>query len=86
MYQSIPSLTTPPPPSLATPRDSHILVAAGLGYLLLCLARGSAQGRILNQNKNLIILGKARCLLCHLNKGVAALFICLYMLEVSNVA
>ena len=41
MYQSNPSLTIPP---LATPGDSHILIAPGVGFSLLCLARGSAQG------------------------------------------
>ena len=42
MCQSIPSLTIPPP--WATPGDSHILVAPGVGFSLLCLARGSAWG------------------------------------------
>ena len=41
MYQSIPGLTILPQ---ATPGDSHILVAPGVGFLLLCLARGSATG------------------------------------------
>ena len=40
MYQSIPSLTIP----RATPGVSHILVAPGVGFSLLCLARGSAPG------------------------------------------
>ena len=40
MYQSIPSMTIP----RATPGDSHILVAPGVGFSLLCLARGSARG------------------------------------------
>ena len=35
MYQSVPSLT---------PGDSHILVAPGVGFSLLRLARGSARG------------------------------------------
>ena len=52
MYQSIPSLTTPPP-HRATPGDSHILVAPGIGFLLLYLARG-----VLNQSKSSIILRK----------------------------
>ena len=81
MYQSIPTLTIAP---WATPGDSHILVAPGVGFSLLCLVRGSASG-VLNQNKNLIILKKARFLLCHLNKRVGALFICLNMLKVSSV-
>ena len=42
MYQSIPILTIPPP--RATPGDSHIFVATGVGFSLLCLARGSASG------------------------------------------
>ena len=54
MYQSIPSLTIP----LATPGDSHILVAPGVGFSLLCLAQGSARG-VLNQSKCLIILKKS---------------------------
>ena len=37
MYQSVPSLTIPP----GDPQDSHILVAPGVGFLLLCLAQGS---------------------------------------------
>ena len=76
MYQSIPSLTILP---RATPGDSHILVAPGVGFSLLCLARG-----VLNQSKSSIILKKARFLLCLSNNWVAALFICLYMLEVSS--
>ena len=36
-----------------------------------------------NQSKSSLILKKARFLLCLLNKRVAALFICLYTLEVS---
>ena len=71
------------------PGDSHILVAPGVGFSLLCLARGSARGLapggVLNQSKSSIILKKARFLLCLLNKWVPALFICLYMLEVSSV-
>ena len=38
MYQSIPGLTIPPP------GDSHILVAPGVWFSLLCLAQGSARG------------------------------------------
>ena len=34
----------PDHPPRATPRDSHILVAPGVGFSLLCLARGSAPG------------------------------------------
>ena len=49
MYQSIPSLTILP--SRATPVDSHILVAPGVGFSLLCLAR-----EVLNQSKSSIIL------------------------------
>ena len=62
MYQSIPSLTITP----GDPRDSHIIVAPGVGFSLLCLARGFARG-VLNQSKSLIILKKARFLLCLLN-------------------
>ena len=54
MYQSIPSLTIPP----VTPGDSHILVAPGVGFSLLCLAQGFAPG-VLNQSKSSIILGKS---------------------------
>ena len=53
MYQSIPSLTIPP--SRATPGDSHILVAPGIGFSLLCLPGVSHQG-VLNQSKSSIIL------------------------------
>ena len=77
MYQSIPSLTIPP----GDPRDLHILVTSGVGFLLPCLAWGSAWWGVLNQNNNSTILRKARFFLCHL---VATLFICLYMLEVSS--
>ena len=58
MYQSIPSLTTLPP---ATLRDSHILVAPGVGFSLLRLARGSAWGSsqgALIESKSWIILRK----------------------------
>ena len=54
MYQSIPSLTISP---RATPEDSHVLVAPGVGFSLLCLARGSAR-RVSNQSKSPIILKK----------------------------
>ena len=39
-----------------TPGDSHFQVAPGVGFSLLCLARGSARGRVLNQSKSSIIL------------------------------
>ena len=39
----------------------------------------------LNQSKSSIILKKERFSLCLLNKWVAVLFICLYMLEASSV-
>ena len=58
MYQSIPSLTIPPPPPQATPKDSHILVAPGVGFSLLCLAQGFARG-VLHQSKSSIILKKS---------------------------
>ena len=48
MYQSIPSR-----PPRAIPGDSHILVAPGVGFSLLCLARG-----VSNQSKSSIILKK----------------------------
>ena len=78
----------PDHPPRATPGDSHILVARGVGFSLLCLARGFAPGvcprGVLNQSKRSTILKKARFLPCLLNKWVAALFICLNMLEVSS--
>ena len=41
------------------PGDSHILVAPGVGFLLLCLARGSSRRRgVLNQRRSSIILKK----------------------------
>ena len=55
MYQSIPSLTIPP---RATPGDSHILVAPGVGFSLFCLARMFAGG-VLNQSKSLTIFKKS---------------------------
>ena len=66
MCQSIPSLTIP----RVTPGDSHIPVAPGVGFSLLCLAWGSAQGfawGVLNQSKSSIILKKAQFLFCLLN-------------------
>ena len=41
-------------------------------------------GAVLNPSNISIIFKKARFLLCLINKWVAALFICLYMLEVSS--
>ena len=66
---------------------SHILVAPGVGFLLLCVARGSASRGVgvLNQSKNSIILKNSSTFACLLNKWVAALFICLCVLEVSSV-
>ena len=55
MHRSVPILTIP----LGDPRDSHILVAPGVGFSLLCLARESAPGEVLNQNKSSIILKKS---------------------------
>ena len=46
---------------------------------------GVFPGGGLNQSKSSIILKKARFSLCFLNKWVAALFICLYVPEVSSV-
>ena len=57
------SVNSMPDHPRATPGDSHILVALGVGFLLLCLARG-----VLNQSKSSITLKKARFLLCLLNK------------------
>ena len=48
-------------PLRATPGDSHVLVAPGVGFSLLCLARGSARG-VLNQSKSSIILEKSAIL------------------------
>ena len=53
----------PPPPPRVTPGDSHILVAPGVGFSLLCLAQGSARKfarGVLNQSKSSIILKKKR--------------------------
>ena len=64
-YASVNSKPDHPPPR-ATPRDSHILVAPGVGFSFLCLARGSAPWGVLNQSnfeKFLIILKKTRFLL-----------------------
>ena len=55
MYQSISNLTIP----RANPGDSHILVAPGVEFSLLCLAWGFARG-VLNQSKSSIILKKKR--------------------------
>ena len=40
-------------------KDSHILVVPGVGFSLLCLARGFARGGVLNQSKSSIILKKS---------------------------
>ena len=42
----------------ATPGDSHILVAPGVGFSLIRLARGFARG-VFNQSKSSIILKKS---------------------------
>ena len=57
VYVSVNSKPDHPPGT--TPGDSHILVAPGVGFSLLCLARGLAFG-VLNQSKSLIILKKKR--------------------------
>ena len=49
MYQSVPGhalVSSKPdhPPPQATPGDSHILVGPGVGFSLLCLAKGFALG------------------------------------------
>ena len=52
----------PDHPPQATPGDSHILVAPGVGFSILCLARGSARGLcpgVSNQSKSSIILKKS---------------------------
>ena len=59
MYQSIPGLTIPP---RATPGDSHILIAPGVTFSLLCLTRGSSRGYalgVLNLSKSSIIFKKS---------------------------
>ena len=66
IYVSVNSKPDHPPPG--DPGNSHILVASVVGFSLLCLALGSARGGVLNQNKNSIILKRARFLLCHSNK------------------
>ena len=48
----------PDHPPRATPGDSHILVAPGVGFSPLCLARGVAPG-VSNQSKSSIILKKS---------------------------
>ena len=83
VYVSVNSKPDHPP--RATPGDSHIPVAPGVGFSLLCLAPGSAPRGVLNQSKSSIILKKVRFLLGLLNKWVAALFICLYVPKVSSV-
>ena len=80
---SINSTPDHPPPG-RVPGDSHILVAPNVGFSLLCLPGGVARKGVLNQSKSSVSLKKSRFLLCLLNKWVAALFICLYMLEVSS--
>ena len=60
------------PPPERPPGFSHSGCPWGRGFAPLSCPE------VLNQNKNSTILGKARFLLCHLNKRVAALFICLY--------
>ena len=80
MYQSIPSLTIP----RASPGDLHILGAPGVGFVLLCLAQVFARG-VLNQNKNLTILKKARFFLVTKQISGSSSFHILYMLEVNSV-
>ena len=73
----------PDHPPRATPWDSHVLVAPGVGFSLFCLARGSALGfarGVLNQSKSSIILEKSAILALSLKQ-----LICLYMIEVSSV-
>ena len=49
-----------PPPPPGRPMAIHnILVAPGVGFSLLCLARGSALGEVLNQSKSSIISKKS---------------------------
>ena len=83
MYQSIPSLTIPPPQG--DPRGfAHSSCPWGRVFTPLSCP-GVCTGEVLNQNENSIILKKARFLLCHLNKGVTTLFMCLYVSDVSSV-
>ena len=56
-YVSVSSKPDYPP--RATPGDSHILVAPGVGFSPLCLAQGSARA-VLNQSKSSITLKKKR--------------------------
>ena len=59
------------------PGDSHILVASGVGFSLLCLAQGSAQWYapgVLNQSKSSIILKKSAIFALSLKQMVAAPF------------
>ena len=58
MYQSIPSLTIP----LGDPRDSHILVAPGVRFSLLCLAQG-----VLTQSESSTSLKKRAIFACLCN-------------------
>ena len=82
MYQSIPSLTIPPP--RPTPGNSHIVVASGVGFSLLCLARGSAPGG-LNQSKSSIILKKSAIFALSLKQmGSSSFDMFIYRLEVSS--
>ena len=68
-----------------TPGDSHILVAPGSDFHFTVLPGGSAPGgRILNGSK-ISIIKKVQFSLGLLNKWVAALFIGLYMPEMSSV-
>ena len=55
-YASVNSKPDHPPP-LATPGDSHILVAPGVRFSFFCLARGLPR-MVLNQSKSSIILKK----------------------------
>ena len=57
MYQSISVNSKPDHPHRATPGDSHIIVAPGVGFSLLSLEREFAWG-ILNQKKSSTILKK----------------------------
>ena len=85
MYRSIPSLTIP----RATLGDSHILVAPGVGFSLLCLACGGLPQEVLDQRKSSIILKKARFSQLSLKQMGSSsfhlLYIYIYMLEVSSV-
>ena len=54
-------------PQRVTPGDSHILVAPGVGFSLLRLARGFARG-VSNQSKSSIILKKSAIFLLSLKQ------------------